>query len=120
MLDDKCEGHETRMEYLHGETKAVREKVIRLEERVEQHDGSLAKGAERFAQLDNLVRPRPLEWWKTILIALAVVSPLSAAGAMLLRAPTRSELRELQIEVQRVREQQVGTNVLLESLLRRP
>lgn len=120
MAVDKCEGHEARMDYLHGETKAVREKVIQLEVRVDQHETSLDKGAERFAQLDNLARPRPLEWWKVLLVVVAIASPISAAGAVILRAPNRSEFRELQTEIQRVREQQIGTNVLLENLLRAP
>ena len=120
MAAEKCEGHEARMDYLHDETKAVREKVIPLEERVDQHETSLDKSAERFSQLDDLTRPRPLEWWKVLLVVVAIASPISAAGAILLRAPNRGEFRELQIEIQRVREQQIGTNVLLEGLLRAP
>lgn len=114
---DVASACEARLDYLHSETKATREKTIGLDVRVDQHEASLAKSAERFAQLDNLVRPAPLVWWKVLLALMTVAVPVAGMAAMVFRAPTRDEFRELQRDVQAIREQQAATTILLQTLL---
>lgn len=114
-----------RVERLHTEQKAVHEKIVRAEVRLDQHDARLHEGAVSFNELREAitalrdeVRPKPLPWWQLVMIIVAIVGTFGGGATVLFRAPSRDEFRELQREMQGVRENLAGVGVKIDTLTR--
>jgi len=114
------------VERLHTEQKAAHEKIVRAEVRLDQHDARLREGATSFSELRESitalrdeVRPKPLPWWQIVMIVVAIVGTFGGGATVLFRAPSRDEFRELQHEMQGVRENLAGMRVQIETLAKR-